>query len=89
MTENQFNSAFHNKEAFKYNILHKICIILIYIMPIIFIIFYKMWMIPIFIGLELFLYLLGVKMLSLRDINIYASICFKNLHEKELRELFR
>ena len=89
ISENQFNRAFHKKEAWKYDLLHRVSKSLIYIIPLISIIIFKLWIIPVVIILELFFYLLSVKMCSLRDINIFAAREFRMKHQMELNDMFK
>lgn len=88
-SENKFNIAFHNREAWKYNIYSIISKIALIVFPFIFFLFSELWMILVIIFFELFFYVLSVKMKTLRDINIFASEEFKKINERELKEIFR
>jgi hypothetical protein len=89
VTENQFNMAFHRKQAWKCNVLHYTFKSLIIVVPIIIFFFFNLWVIIGITIADLFLYVLSVKMRSLRNVNMFAVEEFKRRHQLELNRIFK
>lgn len=89
ITENQFNIAFHRKQAWKCNVFYYPFKSLTIILPLILFFFFNLWSIITVIIAELLLYLLSVKMKSLRDINMFAVEEFKKRHQLDLNNIFK
>ncbi len=89
MNENRFNIAFHKKEVWKYNLIFKITTTLFIIIFFMSILYFKHWMLFCAIIVELFLFLFGIKMRTLRDVNMFAARTFEDIYKNEFHNMFR
>jgi Flp pilus assembly protein TadB len=89
INENRFNIAFHKKEVWKYNLIFEITTILFIAILVMSILYFRHWMLFVAIIVELFLFLFGVKMRTLRDVNMFAVRTFEDIYKNEFNNMFR